>query len=345
MYINLMPDENKNYYISYWLLLTTFLVAIMIIVGGLTRLTDSGLSITKWDLFIGIIPPLNSTAWQNAFNEYKQIPEFKLLNSSMTIKSFKFIFWWEYIHRLLGRLIGIVYLVPLIYFSYKRLISKNNLIFFYMIFFLILFQGFLGWYMVKSGLSVNTDVSHYRLSIHLTFAFLIYILLFWSFLKYNGDKFIYSKKIPFNLTLFFIFLIILQISMGALVSGLEAGKIYQTWPLMGNSYFPSDSSYMDLLSFNSFETPSIVQFIHRNISYLIFSFFIIILKIVFTNDEYFCLRKISIYVFLTLIFQIFLGILTILSGANIYFSSLHQFGSIILITTSLILVFKTSKIN
>ena len=165
-----MVYENKNNFVLYWLLLITLLVALMIIVGGLTRLTDSGLSITKWDLFVGIIPPLSNSKWEEYFLLYKSIPEFKLINYSMTLEEFKVIFWWEYIHRLLGRLIGLIYLIPLLYFTFKKNINKRSLISFYFIFFLICFQGFLGWYMVTSGLIDRTDVSHYRLSLHLSLA-------------------------------------------------------------------------------------------------------------------------------------------------------------------------------
>ena len=126
MYINFMTVENKNVYISYWLLLITFLVALMIIVGGLTRLTNSGLSITRWDLISGILPPLSLNDWEKSFMFYKQIPEYKLLNSTMTLEQFKTIYWWEYIHRLLGRLIGLFYLLPLFYFTFKKIIKKNS---------------------------------------------------------------------------------------------------------------------------------------------------------------------------------------------------------------------------
>ena len=186
-----MNEKNKNIYVSSWLLLITFLVILMIVLGGLTRLTDSGLSITKWDLFIGILPPLNIEKWEYTFSLYKQIPEYKLINSNMTLDEFKIIFWWEYIHRLLGRIIALLYIVPLLFFSIKKYINKKLAISFYLIFFLILIQGFVGWYMVSSGLINRTDVSQYRLSIHLTLAFLILVLLFWNYLgilKLNFDK-------------------------------------------------------------------------------------------------------------------------------------------------------------
>jgi len=346
MYSNFMNEENKDIYISYWLLLITFLVALMIIVGGLTRLTDSGLSITKWDVITGIIPPLNLTDWHLYFDQYKKIPEFKLLNSSMTLQEFKVIFWWEYIHRLLGRIIGFFYILPLIYFTLKKALNKKKLFQLYLIFFLICLQGFIGWYMVKSGLTERTDVSHYRLSVHLTLAFIIFILLLWNFLKYkNSNNLHIYKPLPYSLPFFLLICILIQIAIGAFVSGLDAGLIYQSWPLMNGSFFPDDSNIKDLFSLNSFETPSIVQFIHRNIAYFIFVFFLFILIKIFKNNDFIYLRKTILLVFFSLLLQIFLGILTVLSGAQILIASMHQIGSILLITTSLILVFKNSRIN
>ena len=341
-----MVYENKNNFVLYWLLLITLLVALMIIVGGLTRLTDSGLSITKWDLFVGIIPPLSNSKWEEYFLLYKSIPEFKLINYSMTLEEFKVIFWWEYIHRLLGRLIGLIYLIPLLYFTFKKNINKRSLISFYFIFFLICFQGFLGWYMVTSGLIDRTDVSHYRLSLHLLVAFIIFVLLLWNFLKYQNSFYKTSDtKLPYNIPLIFLSLIILQISLGALVSGLDAGKIYQTWPLMNYSYFPDDSSFYELISFKFFESPSLLQFAHRNLAYFIFIFFILILILVFNSVKYKSFRKITIYIFLAIFIQMVLGIMTILSGANIYLASLHQIGSIFLITTAVIFLYKNYKLT
>ena len=200
--------------------------------------------------------------------------------------------------------------------------------------------------MVKSGLTDRTDVSHYRLSIHLVIAFIIFISLLWNFLRFKKNQLIKSpKNIPFNLPIIFTFLILLQIMTGAFVSGLDAGQIYQTWPLMNQNYFPDDSNLIDLTSFKLFETPSLVQFIHRNLAYITLGFFFIILIVVFKNKDFIYFRKISLYIFAALLFQIFLGILTIISGAQILLASMHQIGSIILITTSLILVFKNSKIS
>ena len=341
-----MTEENKDIYISYWLLLITFLVALMIIVGGLTRLTDSGLSITRWDIISGILPPLSLSNWEKSFTLYKQIPEYKLLNSSMTLDEFKTIYWWEYIHRLLGRFIGLFYLVPLLYFTFKKVIKKNTLISLYLILILIFFQGFIGWHMVKSGLTEKTDVSHYRLAFHLTLAFIIFILLLWNYLKYkNRQIFIHTKKFPSYLIIFFIFCMLMQICIGAFVSGLDAGQIYQSWPLMNQSYFPNDSYLKDLFSAKAFETPSIVQFVHRNLAYFIILFFGFITTIIYKNKDFAYLRKTALLIFIFLFLQTFLGILTVFSGAQIILASMHQIGSIFLITASLILLFKNSRIN
>ena len=346
MYINFMTDENKNFYVTYWLLIITFLVALMIIVGGLTRLTDSGLSITRWDIISGILPPLSLSGWETSFTLYKQIPEYKLLNSSMTLEQFKSIYWWEYTHRLLGRIVGLFYLIPLFYFTFKKMIKKKSLISLYIILILIFFQGFIGWYMVKSGLTERTDVSHYRLALHLTLAFIIFILLLWNYLKYkNQQSPIHNKRLPSYLPILFISCVLIQICMGAFVSGLDAGQIYQTWPLMSQSYFPNDSNIKDLFSINALETPSIVQFIHRNIAYFIILLFSFIATIIYRNKDFVYLRSAVLLVFVFLFLQTFLGILTVLSGAQIILASMHQIGSILLITTSLILVFKNSRIN
>ena len=346
MYINFMTKKNINIYISYWLLLITFLVSLMIFVGGLTRLTDSGLSITKWDLISGILPPMSLNDWEKSFSLYKQIPEYKLLNSSMTLEQFKTIYWWEYIHRLLGRFVGLLYLIPLFYFTFKKEIKRNSLISLYLILFLIFIQGYIGWYMVKSGLTERIDVSHYRLALHLTLAFIIFILLLWNYLKYSNQQIlIHNKKLPSYLPILFIFCLLVQICMGAFVSGLDAGQIYQSWPLMNHSYFPDDSDLKDLFSMEVFEMPSIVQFIHRNVAYFIILLFGFIATIIFRDEDFVYLRKIILMIFIFLFLQTFLGILTVLSGAQIIFASMHQIGSIFLITSSLILVFKNSRIN
>ena len=338
-----MYIENKyvKKYISFWLLAMFSLIAIMIIVGGLTRLTDSGLSITTWELFAGFIPPLSHLDWINYFDLYKKIPEYKLQNYSMTMDEFKIIFWWEWLHRFLGRLVGISFLIPLIYFTFKLKFKlvKN----FYVIFLLICFQGFIGWYMVSSGLVDRVDVSHYRLSIHLLIAFIILTLILWNYLKINIKQ-SNTDKIKYNLPLLFLLLIYIQIVIGAFVSGMDAGKIYNSWPLMGNNYFPDDNAIDDLFKLTAFDSPSLVQFIHRNLAYVILLFFLIILFDVYKNKLTNFYLPVNLVGFL-LFLQIFLGIITLLYGAQILVSSMHQISSIFLVSSCVYLLYINKKIN
>ena len=324
-----------------WLITMFCIVSIMIIVGGLTRLTDSGLSITEWELFSGFFPPLSKNEWIFYFDLYKEIPEFKLQNYDMTLQEFKVIFWWEWAHRFLGRLIGIGYLLPLIYFSFKIKISK--LVNLYFIFFLICFQGFLGWYMVSSGLVDRIDVSHFRLSAHLLIAFFILSLIYWNYLKLIKINKI-SRKLNIIFPLSFLILIFIQISVGAFVSGMDAGKIYNSWPLMGNSYFPNDNSVNNLFQFTALSDPSLVQFIHRNLAYGIGIFYLVIFYKIYSNKMYDLYKSIN-YLGFFIILQIFLGILTILNGAHIYIASLHQISSIFLISSCIYFCHINLKIN
>ena len=338
-----MYIENKQLKncISFWLATMFWMISIMIIVGGLTRLTDSGLSITEWELFSGFLPPINETQWIKYFDLYKKIPEFQLQNYSMTLQEFRIIFWWEWVHRFLGRLIGISFLIPLIYFSFR--IGFKNLRNLYFIFILICFQGFIGWYMVSSGLVDRIDVSHFRLSIHLLIAFLIISLIFWNYLELknlNFSKNGLNKLIP----VIFLLFIFSQISIGAFVSGMDAGKIYNSWPLMGTSYFPDDSKFIDLFSVSSFSNPSLVQFMHRNLAYFIFGFYLFILMQVYKNriTSYFFIIKI---IGLLLLVQIILGILTLLFGAQIFLSSMHQISSIFLVSSSVFFLYLNTNSN
>ena len=330
-----------NNQLSIWLILMFWIISIMIIVGGLTRLTDSGLSITKWQLFSGFFPPLNQNEWLLYFNLYKEIPEFKLQNYNMKLEEFKVIFWWEWAHRFFGRLIGISYIVPLIYFSFK--ISFLKLLNLYLIFFLICFQGFIGWYMVSSGLVDRVDVSHFRLSLHLLIAFLILSLIFWNYLKVKHTKSI-SKKMNFFIPFTFLSLVFLQIILGAFVSGMDAGKIYNSWPLMGNNYFPNDNNLINLLKISAFSDPSLVQFLHRNMAYLIFFFYILIFYNIYKNRIYELYKSINILGFFIML-QIILGIYTIIYGAHIYIASMHQLSSIFLVSSCIYFVYLNTNSN
>ncbi len=328
MYIeNIQIKKN----ISSWLIIMFWIVSFMIVVGGLTRLTDSGLSITEWQLFSGFLPPLNDSDWNNYFNLYKEIPEFKIQNYDMTLREFKIIFWWEWAHRFLGRLIGITFLIPLLYFTIK--LGFKKLLNFYIIFILICFQGFIGWYMVSSGLVDRVDVSHFRLSIHLIIAFIIISLILWNYfiLKFENIK---NKNLNLFFPLSFLFLIYFQIIIGAFVSGMDAGQIYNSWPLMGSNYFPDDNLYINLFKLSAFSDPSLVQFMHRNLAYLIFVFYLVLLVKIYINKItklYFAINLLGLF----LLIQILLGIYTLLNGAQIFLASMHQISSIFLVSSSI----------
>jgi len=308
----------------------------MVGVGGLTRLTDSGLSITAWELFTGILPPININEWNNYFSEYKKIPEYKNINFAMTLNEFKVIFYWEYAHRLLARIVGLTSLLPLLIFTFK---FKNNKYYsnkYYLIFLLVCLQGFIGWYMVSSGLIENNDVSHFRLSIHLTLALFILCLIFWFILDVSSiEKF--AIKIPNFLLFFILILIILQIILGAFLSGLDGGLIYNSWPDMNGRFSPNDVDSNDYLNSQIFYNPSIIQFFHRITAYILL-FFILILNCLFFFKK---LNFGNIILFDIAIFlQIFLGIITLLSGAEIKYASLHQLGSIFVLSSYLVILYK-----
>ena len=337
-------DKKVSNLFSYWLIGTLVLVFTTIIIGGLTRLTDSGLSITEWELFKGILPPLSNDSWDNYFNLYKEIPQYKILNPSMSLQEFKVIFYWEYFHRVLGRIIGIFFLLPLIYFHIKQKIHKNFFLPCYTILFLIITQGAVGWYMVKSGLVNDVTVSHYRLSLHLTIAIIIISIIFWLLLNLKNNTklkfFLVTKSnTPFLLLILFIYF---QIILGAFVSGLDAGKIYQTWPLMGYTYLPNDLIFTDFKNLIDFENHSLIQFYHRNLAYFLTLYILALAFFIFR------FRIIKLYksIFLILFFlsiQITLGILTLTSGLNIYLASGHQITSVLLVFTAINLYYSHIK--
>ena len=324
-------NSHINYQLKIWLLILLSLIILIILVGGLTRLTDSGLSITTWELFAGFLPPLTSDKWVDYFNLYKTIPEYQEQNFNMTLDEFKLIFWWEWAHRQLGRLIGLITLLPLLYFAIKNglwVVKRYGIIFI-----LVCLQGFLGWYMVSSGLVNRIDVSHYRLSIHLFTAFIILSMVFWNILKLTKLQ-INQISIKLFFIKFFLVLLFIQLIIGAFVSGMDAGTIYNTWPLMGASYFPDDSKMIEFLNISVFDNPSIVQFLHRNLAYLIMIVYIFLLISIFkeTNKIF---RKPILIIGISLFLQVVLGVLTILSGVKIIYASLHQINSILIILSTL----------
>ncbi len=333
MYAN---EKKVNKLFLNWLSISLLLVFSIIIVGGLTRLTNSGLSITEWELFSGILPPLNESEWVKYFNQYKQIPQYQLLNFDMSLDDFKVIFYWEYYHRILARIIGIFFLIPLILFYFSKRIRFEYIKICYLIFSLIVFQGIVGWFMVKSGLVDDITVSHYRLSIHLTTAVIILSIIFWLIknvsLKFNKAFFRFNKNnLPFQILILLIFF---QLVIGAFVSGLDAGKIYQTWPKMGDTFFPNDFIFNNLKNIFDFDNHSLVQFYHRALAYIII-LYSIFLSILIVKKKMFVLYKPLKIVIFFIFLQVVLGILTLISGLNIYLASLHQIIGVFLVLSAI----------
>jgi len=336
MFVN---SDNYIKYLKLWLITLFSLTVLLVAVGGLTRLTDSGLSITAWELFNGILPPLYLNEWNYYFSEYKKIPEFKSIYPSMTLNEFKIIFYWEYGHRLLARIVGLFSLLPLIFFTlrFRNINTYSNK--YYLIFLLICLQGFVGWYMVSSGLIDNTDVSHFRLSIHLSLALLILCLILW----YIFDIFEVNKfeiKISSSLLFFILILICLQIILGSFLAGLNGGLIYNTWPNMNGLFLPNDIQFNDYLSSKLVNNPSIVQFLHRITAYILL-LFLVVLNYFFYR---FNLNVRFIFFFnFSIILQIILGIATLLSGVEIKYASLHQLGSILVLTSYILILYKNTN--
>ena len=341
----MISNEKKiNNLFFNWLVASLILVLFIIVIGGLTRLTNSGLSITEWELIKGVLPPLNKDEWEIYFESYKMIPQYKLINSNMSLAEFKIIFYWEYFHRIIARVLGIFFLIPLIYFFFSKKIKSEYMNICYLILSLIILQGVIGWYMVQSGLVNDVTVSHYRLSIHLTTAVIIISSIFWLLrnIKSNSNKkfFKISNKNTFFQVL--IFLIFIQIIMGAFVSGLDAGQIYQTWPKMGYKFFPDDvilNNFIDLFNFNNH---SLVQFYHRSLAYIIIIYTFLLAAYIFKNNLSDLYRPLKIVFFLIFI-QITLGIYTLVSGLNIYIASAHQISSILLVFSALNLYYLRAK--
>ena len=339
-------DQNYKNSIMLWLITLTIMVFLIIIIGGLTRLTDSGLSMVDWQPILGTIPPLNNNQWQEVFNDYKLTPEFLYVNKNMTLDEFKYIFWWEWFHRFFARLIGLVFIIPFIYF----LIKKNLNSFFYkrfsIIFSLGLFQALVGWWMVKSGLSDDPFVSPYRLTFHLTNAVIIYALLLWTSVEYYHLKStnfisIRSKNVLILISIILVFVTILS---GGFMAGSHAGQSFNTYPLMNGKIIPDDIYLKDLGFLNIFENTVTINFNHRWIATITFiytfSFFsyLIFKKVINLSNQ------IIISVLLILTLQFLLGIMALLSNVSIYYGSLHQTNSIALLSILLVAYFK-SKIT
>jgi cytochrome c oxidase assembly protein subunit 15 len=331
----ILKKEYSNI-VKYWLYLLLFLLIVIVAVGGLTRLTNSGLSITEWEVISGIFPPFNNKDWYESFNLYKKIPQYYLVNKNISLAEFKIIYYWEYFHRLLGRLFGLIFLIPFIFFIIKKVFSKEYNLKFFLLFCLILLQGIIGWYMVKSGLIENVTVSHFRLAIHLNLALILFSSIYWylvNFVNFNNKYFFHFSN-ENNFIKIFVLIIFLQITLGAFVSGLDAGEIYQTWPLMNNNYLPDDTDFKTITLSNIFYNHSLIQFLHRNMAYIIFVYSVLISINVFYNKKKYLYAPLFFLLFMIFV-QISLGIMALISGLNIIYASMHQISTIFLLLSSI----------
>src|SRR5690606_5388385 len=263
-----MKDNKK---VVYWLFTGCLLLFIMVVVGGITRLPQSGLSITDYKLISGTLPPLNQEEWEEAFDLYKQYPEYQKLHYHFELEDFKKIFFWEWFHRLLGRIIGIVFIIPFLYFLFTKQLTRSTIKKSIVLFILGAFQGFLGWYMVKSGLVDIPAVSHYRLAAHLVTAFLTFAYTLWVALDIIYPKKTQVNKAFRNLVRIGMVILIIQIIWGAFVAGLDAGLIHNTWPMMNEGKLIHETVYIEQepLWRNFVEGKSGVQFVHRYLAWFV----------------------------------------------------------------------------
>jgi len=315
----------------------TLLVCVIsiILIGGYTRISDSGLSITEWEPISGILFPLTSSAWNQEFDKYKLIDEFKLINSAMTLQEFKLIYFWEWFHRAFARLIGAIYIIPFVYLAYHQKIEKKYSKNLFIIGLLLITQAFIGWYMVKSGLVNRVDVSQYRLALHLTTAFIILGFIFHTlFTFYLDNKLISSRSIFANnsskLLLIFFILIFFQISYGAFVSGTHSGLLYNTWPLYDNYLFPNVLNN-SLFKINYlFENSNLIIFIHRSFAILLCILLIFLNYKILVNKLSNKYLSFIILFNISFILQAALGIAMTYLNIPWYLALLHQGNSIIM---------------
>ncbi len=320
--------------IALWLLTCAGVILAMILLGGVTRLTNSGLSMVEWRPLLGIIPPLSQADWQELFLKYQQFPEYQQINKGMSLDEFKPIFMYEYLHRVLGRLIGIIFAVPFLYFYLTKKLTPQLSIRLLVLLILGGCQGILGWYMVKSGLIDNPHVSQYRLTAHLGLAVLIYSFIVWTALDLLNRKTEQLQSLALPST-FIVLLIFIMILSGGLVAGTRAGYAYSTWPLMGDSFVPAGLYAMQPAWQSAFDDITTIQFNHRMLAYIIAAVIVGFVYKAMKSKVYGNLRNAVMGLFALLFLQISLGISTIVFHVPISVAAAHQVGAVALLTVAL----------
>ncbi len=327
-------ENQQNKSVVIWLLTGCLLIFLMVIIGGITRLTHSGLSMVDWNPIMGFIPPLNEADWNVAFEKYKLYPEYQLVNSHFTLEEFKSIFFWEYLHRVIGRVIGLVFIIPFIYFLIRKRLSRK--VIFQSLILLAMggLQGFIGWWMVKSGLVKDPDVSHYRLATHLITAFLTFAYTFWVALGliYEDKKTLDFKAL--RVILYFIFgTMVIQIIYGAFVAGLNAGFVMNTFPKMGDQWINDSVTALTPFWTNFVEGIGGVQFVHRYLAYVVVSL-ILYFAIACRKYELSIRQKIATKTMLYAVgVQFLLGVFTLLYAVPVWLGVVHQVGAFLLLAS------------
>lgn len=337
----------KNKSVVYWLLSGCILLFIMVTVGGITRLTNSGLSMTDWHLVTDTFPPLTDEKWQAAFDEYKKFPEYQKINihNDFQLSDYKFIYFWEWFHRFIGRIIGMVFIIPFVYFLIKKKLDSQTIKKCIILLGMGAFQGFLGWFMVKSGLIDNPDVSHFRLSLHLTFAFITFAYTLWVALDLiypERNKAILPLQKYARIALVFL---LIQIIYGGFVAGLNAGLVHNHWPLMSDGQFFHDSILLEKDSWllRLTEGKSGVQFVHRTMAYVVVGLMLFLYfkskKFTLSSQQKNGLNALVVIVFL----QFILGIFTLLFAVPMWLGLTHQIMAFILLATMTYTLHRLSK--
>jgi heme a synthase len=326
--------------IANWLTFVAVLIFLMVIVGGITRLTESGLSMVRWEPISGIVPPLTEADWQAEFDHYRRTPQYEQVNRGMTLDDFKTIFFWEYVHRLLGRLIGLAFALPLLWFWWKRAIPAGYGWKLGGLLGLGGLQGAVGWWMVASGLVDIPEVSHIRLAVHLLLALLIFAAITWTALDLSGlaEGDIQPARPP-TLGIWAISILFLQFLFGAYVAGLEAGYAFNTWPLMGDEVFPIATPMLEPWLRNLVDNPVVVQFVHRWLAFLVAGLAIWVGVRAWRRR----VRIDGAFLIAAVFGQLLLGILTILSGVQIDIAVAHQGMAALLLAALVVCVHRLGR--
>ncbi|HYE27305.1 MAG TPA: COX15/CtaA family protein [Allosphingosinicella sp.] len=320
--------------VALWLLAIAALIFLMVVVGGITRLTESGLSITRWEPLSGAIPPIGEAAWAAEFAAYKQSPQYQLVNTGMSLADFKTIYFWEYAHRLLGRIIGLAFAAPLIWFAWRRAIPRGYGWKLAGLLALGALQGAIGWWMVASGLVDRPDVSHIRLAVHLLAALAIFGALLWvalDLLQLADDGDGRPARMPTS-AIWMLSLLFLQFLFGAYVAGLDAGHAYSSWPKMGDEWFPAEAPMLEPWLRNFADNPIVVQFVHRWLAFAVAAAALVLARSAWVKGQ----REAAGTLVAAVALQILLGIMTLLTGVELWVAAAHQATAVLLLAAALV---------